>query len=49
MTEIETLAECIKIYDQIIKQELEIYGTANPTIYFVKEQIEKKIEMLFRQ
>lgn len=43
MTEVETLAECIKIYEQIIRQEIENYGTANPTIYFVKGQIEKKM------
>lgn len=43
MTEVEALAECIKIYEQIIRQELEIYGTVNPTIYYVKGQIEKKM------
>jgi len=46
MTEVETLAECLKIYNQIIRQELEIYGVANPTIYFVREQIEKKMNSI---
>ena len=43
--ELATLHECVKIYEQIIRQEREIHGVVNPTFYFVKNQIQQKIEL----
>tara|TARA_R110000868_G_scaffold3955_1_gene24175 strand:- start:9 stop:158 length:150 start_codon:yes stop_codon:yes gene_type:complete len=43
MTELETLAEMIKIYEDLISQELKINGVANPAIYYVKNHLEKKM------
>jgi len=48
-TEIETLYECVKIYEQIIRQEIELTGKRNPTIDYVKSQIIMKIDFLKAQ
>jgi hypothetical protein len=45
-TEIETLYECVKIYEQIIRQEIELTGKRNPAIDYVKSQIIMKIDFL---
>jgi hypothetical protein len=48
-TEIKTLYECIQIYEELIRQEIELTGKRNPAIDYVKDQLIMKIENIKNQ
>ena len=43
---IKTLYECVKIYEELIRQEIELTGKRNPAIDYVKDQHIIKIDFL---